>query len=237
MYLFVYKTSHKNGRYYIGRHQTNNLNDGYLGSGKWVCGIKDKSSLTREILAEASSFEELCALEEYYILQHFGKPGCMNMKRGSQGNTSEDAKEFARRTIENGTHNFLGGEIQRKRVENGSHPFLGGEISRKTNAMRLANGTHNLVGARNPIHQRIADGTYHMFGENNIAVQRVANGTHNFLGPELNLRRIKEGTHNLIGPNAPSQFVWTCDVCGKTGKGKGVYTRFHGASCRHNFRS
>ena len=187
----------------------------------------------REIIAEATSFEELCDLEEYHISLHFGKPGCMNMKLGSDGNTSEDAKEFARRAVENGTHNFLGGDLQRRRIEDGTHNFLDGEIARKSNAKRIAEGTHNLQGANNPTHRRIQDGTYHMLGEDNPAVQRVNNGTHNFLGPESNQRRIDAGTHNFLGPNAPSQFVWTCEVCGKTGKGKGVFTRFHGINCRH----
>lgn len=232
MYLFVYKTSHTNGRYYIGRHQTDNIDDGYLGSGRWVSGIRDKSTLTREIIAEATSFEELCDLEEHHISLHYGNPLCMNMKRGSDGNTSDDAKEFAKRTIENGTHNFLGGELQRKRIEAGTHPFLDPEFHKKSNAKRIAEGTHNLLGENNPTHKRIANGTYHMIGENNLAVQRVKQGTHNFLGPETNQRRIDAGTHNFLGPKAPSQFVWSCEVCGKTGKGKGIFTRFHGVNCR-----
>lgn len=232
MYLFIYKTTHTNGRYYIGRHQTDNLDDGYLGSGKWVSAIKDKTTLTREIIAEAKTTEELYTLEEYYISLHFGKPECMNMKRGSDGNTSEDAKEFAKRTIENGTHNFLGGNLQRRRIEEGTHNFLNGEVARKSNAERIAKGTHNLLGKNNPTHKRIQDGTYHMIGENNPAVQRVKEGTHNFIGPENNQRRIENGSHNFLGPNAPSQFVWHCDACGKTGKGKGIFTRFHGVNCR-----
>lgn len=232
MYLFIYKTIHKNGRYYIGRHQTENLNDGYLGSGKWVSAIKDKTTLTREIIAEAKTLEELYALEEYHISLHFGKPNCMNMKRGSDGNTSEDAKEFVKRTIENGTHNFLGGEIQRRRVKDGTHNLLGGEVAKKSNAKRIAEGTHNFQGFNNPTHRRIQDGTYHMFGENNPTAQRVKTGTHHFLGPKNNQRRIDNGSHNFLGPTAPSQFVWHCDVCGKTGKGKGIFTRFHGINCR-----
>jgi predicted GIY-YIG superfamily endonuclease len=32
-YHFVYITRHKNGKYYVGRHSTDDLNDGYIGSG------------------------------------------------------------------------------------------------------------------------------------------------------------------------------------------------------------
>jgi hypothetical protein len=85
MYLFIYKTTHVNGKYYIGRHQTKNINDGYLGSGKWVKSIKDKTKLNKEILKEAKSFEELCQLEEHYINSYWDDPLCMNYKKKSIG--------------------------------------------------------------------------------------------------------------------------------------------------------
>lgn len=94
MYLFIYKTTHKNGKFYIGRHQTNDLNDGYLGSGKWVQSIKNKSTLSREIIAEALEFEELCKLEEYYIDLYWENPLCMNYKRASIGWNSKDISEM-----------------------------------------------------------------------------------------------------------------------------------------------
>lgn len=62
---------------------------------------------------------------------------------------------------ENGTHNFLGGELQRelvrlnkhasqngyrkKDVENGTHNFLGGKIQSKHNQRRLKEKTHHLL--------------------------------------------------------------------------------------------
>jgi hypothetical protein len=92
MYLFVYKTTHINGKYYIGRHQTSHINDGYLGSGKWVSSIKDKSTLQREILQEANSIEELKQLEKYYISMYYTDPLCMNYRYGSSGYCSEDQR-------------------------------------------------------------------------------------------------------------------------------------------------
>ena len=43
-----------------------------------------------------------------------------------------------------------------------------------------------------------------------------------------NLARLAAGTH-------PSQKVWTCEHCGKTGKGSGNYKRHHGDVCKQNY--
>jgi len=202
MYLYIYKTTHTNGRFYIGRHQTENINDGYLGSGNWVSGIKDKSTLSKEIIATASSLDELILLEERYIDQHFDDPLNMNYKRASVGWTSEDARERALERIEQGTHHFLG-------ENNPVHK-------------QLANGTHNFIGANA---KRIAKGTHNFSGENNPSVEKVANGTHHLLGPEANAKRIANGTHHFIRP-------WTCEHCGKSGKGIGNYNKRHGDKCQ-----
>lgn len=210
MYLFIYKTTHTNGRYYIGRHQTNNINDGYLGSGKWVSGIKDKSALTREILTEVSSIDELHQIEEYYINLHFDDPLCMNFNRSSVGwsSGSENPGPAATKTrVANGTHNFIGPAHNNRRVIDGTHPFLGGDIQRK----RVEAGTHNLIGDKNPVHNLIA------------------NGTHNFItdnpGGEHSRARIANGTHNFIKP-------WTCQHCSKSGKNAINLQRWHGDNCK-----
>jgi len=88
MYHIIYKTVSTSGLYYYGRHSTDNLNDGYLGSGKWIRTIKDKSTLKREIILFCESFDELLLKETEYIRNHINDPKCMNFNENSVGFSS-----------------------------------------------------------------------------------------------------------------------------------------------------
>ena len=169
-YHYVYKTTHTNSRYYIGRHTTDDLSDNYLGSGVWVVGVKDKSTLKKEILYFAKNTDDLKSAEEQMILENYSDPLCMNRGLGSNGWTSEEA------TIEN-----------KKRLLNGTHNFIGGEIPKRTQLRRVANGTHNFIGDRNPTVDRIKTGTHlwqseeHKINTSINNKKRFSNGTHHFL--------------------------------------------------------
>lgn len=123
MYLFVYKTIHQNGKFYIGRHQTDNLNDGYFGSGKWVKSIKEKTLLSRYILQEANNFEELCFLEQKYIDIHWNDPNCMNYVKSSIGAGS-------------GKYNHMFGKVGNlnplSNIKGKDHPMFGKKRSKET---------------------------------------------------------------------------------------------------------
>jgi len=71
MKYIIYKiTNTVNNRFYIGRHATTNIDDGYMGSGKAIINaIKKygKDSFKKEILAEATSPEELWDLEKCIV--------------------------------------------------------------------------------------------------------------------------------------------------------------------------
>lgn len=52
-------------------------------------------------------------------------------------------RERARKSVENGSNNFLGGEIQRERIKEGTHHFLGDS---NPSVVRAKNGTHHWQG-------------------------------------------------------------------------------------------
>jgi hypothetical protein len=91
---FVYKTYNPiNKKFYIGRHSTNNVDDGYQGSGLWVKrSIKKGNNLKTKILEFADNIDQLCLLEEKYIKKYHKHSKNTNGKLSSTGMTSEDMK-------------------------------------------------------------------------------------------------------------------------------------------------
>lgn len=260
MYYYIYKITHKNGKYYVGRHATENLDDGYMGSGRWPRSIKDKSILTKEILEFVEDFETLIQREKELLEEHYGKPSCMNMAKDPIGfdtknnpmkkpevankisgdnhymRKSADAREHSRQRqnilVDRGTHNLLGDR----------NPNKDGSVSRKT-----AEIGNNIFQTNNPSIWRSEEGIHHWQNGNSpnydgkLNKKLVEEGRHNFLGPDLNNKRIKEGTHNLLGSDSnlkrlaegrhPSQMKKTCGHCGKEAS-VGMFTRWHGDNCK-----
>lgn len=74
-YYYLYKiTNQVNGKIYIGVHQTNNLDDDYMGSGTLLKRAKDKYGLenfTKEILQQFDSQEEMYSEEAVLVDREF----------------------------------------------------------------------------------------------------------------------------------------------------------------------
>jgi len=104
MYHFIYKTTSKSGKYYIGRHSTKKLDDYYFGSGKWIRSLKNKDELTREILLFCEE-SELKEKEQLFLQENVGKENCMNFNLSSCGfssgklNPAHTEKEKIKRSI------------------------------------------------------------------------------------------------------------------------------------------
>lgn len=89
-YHFLYKTTNLlNGKVYYGIHSTNNLDDGYLGSGCYFYrSIKKygKENFQREILEFFDCREDLSNAEKNLITEDFVKdPNCYNVQMGGEG--------------------------------------------------------------------------------------------------------------------------------------------------------
>ena len=112
--------------------------------------------------------------------------------------------------VASGTHNLQGSAHNAKRVAEGTHPNMRRSDGTSASLDRVKAGTHNW--------QKREDGS-------SLAADRVKIGEHHFLGETITTQQLKNGTH-------PSQQVWKCNECGKEGKHRGAYTRFHGEKCR-----
>lgn len=89
-YFYIYKTTNLiNGKYYIGRHCTYNLNDNYLGSGRRLrYSIKKygENNFKKEILQFVKTFEELIERENQIVNAELVNDSmCMNLKVGGIG--------------------------------------------------------------------------------------------------------------------------------------------------------
>ena len=90
MFYIIYKTTNLiSGKYYIGCHQTNLLNDGYIGSGKYLKrAIKKygKNNFHFEILYFAKDKEEMFSLEKQIVTKELINDNfCYNLKLGGEG--------------------------------------------------------------------------------------------------------------------------------------------------------
>lgn len=108
-YHFIYKTTNLlSGKYYIGMHSTDDLNDGYLGSGsrlRYSIRKYGKENHKREILEFCDSRETLIEREtEIVNLNEIAKEECLNLCVGGTGGSQ--SPEIQRRWINAGKAAF-----------------------------------------------------------------------------------------------------------------------------------
>ena len=86
---YIYKIIRDDGRFYIGMHSTDDLEDGYFGSGKKITRSIKKHGLERhskEILEQLSSRQEAKDREKQLITDELrADPMCMNIAPGGGG--------------------------------------------------------------------------------------------------------------------------------------------------------
>ena len=92
-YKYIYivictnKKSSKYGHYYIGKHSTNNLDDGYIASGLKITRYLKKypNDYYRKILEYCDTEEKLNELEYTYIHGLLNTKKCLNLIEGGHG--------------------------------------------------------------------------------------------------------------------------------------------------------
>jgi len=259
---FIYKTTHKNGKYYVGRHSTTNIEDGYIGSGEWPLSIKDKSTLTREILEYANNEDELIQLEGKYLAEHYGKPNCMNRTNdpigfSSTNNPMKNPKSVAKISGENhwskkdpekykkklsGQAHWMNKDYEAKERFLENHPNKDGRNAK----IAYERGNHNSIN-NNPSTMNSKNGTHHWQNgkapnyQGKLNKKLIEEGRHNFLGPETNQKRINEGTHNFLGSDSNLKRLQEGrhpsqqkQTCEYCSKTSsiGMYKRWHGVKCK-----
>lgn len=90
MHYTIYKTTNlKNGKFYIGKHQTEDLDDGYLGSGTILAKAilkHGKENFKKEILFDFASEYEMNEKEKELVdLLLVEDPNCYNIALGGKG--------------------------------------------------------------------------------------------------------------------------------------------------------
>ncbi len=99
---YVYKTTNIiNGKFYIGVHSTNNIDDKYLGSGKRLrrsISKYGKENFKREILVVFQNREEAVKHEKFLINEELLKnPNCLNINPGGNGGFTHQATKNGRK--------------------------------------------------------------------------------------------------------------------------------------------
>lgn len=162
MIHYIYKiTNVINGKGYIGKHSTNDINDGYFGSGvalKKAISKYGRENFNKEILCYCQSEDELNNMEMRKILQHGTYGVGYNLTKGGEGKlgykpSSESIKRASKSRREHYKKNPETGQrisMLAKGRTGSKNSFYGKKLSKsQINKMTIAR-VKAITGENNP---------------------------------------------------------------------------------------
>ena len=228
MYYFTYKVTHPNGKYYVGRHETKDLEDGYFGSGVWVRDMKDTSVLDREILEYFDNHEDLMEGERRLIKEHIDRPNNMNFNDNPVGFSSSNnpskcpdrRKELSVMNMGDNNPMKKGHTEETKRkislsTRGTNNPFYGRTHTEETKEKIRQKNTG----------RKHSEETKRLYSE-----QRKGKQTWN-KGTKGQFSIGKEG-RDKISQSWNNRETLTCEYCNKEGLYPHLYKRWHGVNCK-----
>jgi hypothetical protein len=210
MLHYTYKiTDPQSGRYYVGRHSTENINDSYIGSGKWIRSLNDKKNLIKEILSYYDDFKSLCEAEKTLITEHYNNELNMNFNNSSVGfatgnlNPAHSDKEKQRRN----NWNWMKTEDGKRyaSINNPSKKDSVREKRKQKSNQQLDEGSHNFL--KSNVRIKVIEAAKLRFKNNNP-----------MKNPEI-LKKFQKPQERI-----------ECPHCGKIG-GKSLIKRYHFDNC------
>ena len=177
-YHYIYKTTcNVNGKYYIGMHSTENLDDGYLGSGRRLwnsINYHGKENHKKEIIEFCLNREDLKQKEKEIVnVELINDHFCMNLQLGGGGGfineehmmkvskagnkeflekmqDDEYRKEFSKKMSESNKKQFLDGRREKIYFYNWSGKTHSQETKKKLSEIKKGTG----VGENNSVYGR-----------------------------------------------------------------------------------
>lgn len=139
-YYTIYKTTNKlNGKFYIGKHETKNLNDSYYGSGKAIKEAIRKygiENFEKELLFIFDNENDMNLKEKELITEEFiNRKDTYNLGIGGEGGAHFKGKKHSDESIKKRTasrkNNILSDESRRKMSEAGKKRIFTEETRKK----------------------------------------------------------------------------------------------------------
>lgn len=155
-----------NKKFYIGKHSTNNLDDGYMGSGRLIKqAIKKygKENFSKQILCFCDTAEDALLVEEFLVTPYLiSRDDCYNANIGGKGGSvkgrkrSDETKQRISNSLKGNTYGRgLKGkaksEEHRRKISEANIRRFSTEEGRKK-ASECQKGKHDHSGEKNPMY-------------------------------------------------------------------------------------